>query len=76
MAPLESGSMRLQFWACLEPLCPPPEFQVPLTRPHEARHGDTVGFLANAERFRSREDRTDGQADTSSWVEPALTYLC
>ena len=46
--------MRLQFWACLEPLCPPPEFQVPLTRPHEARHGDTVGFLANAERFRSR----------------------
>lgn len=30
---------------------PPPECQVPLTRLHQARQGDTAGFLANAERF-------------------------
>ena len=46
--------MRLQFWDLLGTLCPPPEFQVPLTKLCEARHGDTVGFLTNADHFVSR----------------------
>ena len=45
--------MRLHFWECLESLFPPPEFQVPLTKLCEARQGDTVGFLTNADCFLS-----------------------
>ena len=54
LSPLESGRMRLQFWDPLGTLCPPPKIQVPLTRVHEASHGDTAGFLTNAECFLSR----------------------
>ena len=44
----------------------------------------TLGILLQSPRTKislslsrlQHEDRTDGQADTSSWVEPALTYLC
>lgn len=46
--------MRLQFWGPLGTLCPPPEIQVPLTRVHEASHGDTAGFFTKTERFVSR----------------------